>query len=124
MKIILKPIFDLITGEFTLFNNIIYNYIALTIIGFIAYRVAWKFVGKLYDDDIISGSSIGSIIHWAVRVIVFIVVFYICSLVLWLIKFILSIPIWVWIVLLVCAVLTITIIIIFKSRKRVKINDR
>ena len=117
MKIILKPIFELITGEFMLFNDILYNYIALTILGIIAFGVAWRFVGALYDMDIISGKLIGSIIHWTVRAIVFIVVFYVFSFVLWLIKFILSFPFWVWIVGVLGVILFIVLCVLLKSRK-------
>ena len=117
MKTILKPIFELVTGEFMLSNNIIYNYIALTIIGLIAFSVAWRFVGSLYDMDIINGKFIGSIIHWTVRVIVFIVVFYVFSFVLWLIKFILSVPFWTWIVVVLGVIIFIVLCVLLKSRK-------
>jgi len=118
MKVILKPIFELVTGDYMLFNDIIYNYIALTIIGLIAFRVAWRFVGFLYDMDIISGKSGGSIIHWTVRAIVFIAVFYIFSFVLWVIKFIISIPLWVWITVTIIIVLIIVLLIYLKNRNK------
>lgn len=97
MKKILKPIFELITGEFVLFGNVIYNYIAMGIVGVIAFVVAFTIVGKLYDEDMISGSCIGSLVHWIVRTLVFLVVFYILSVVIWLIKFIMTIPWWGWV---------------------------
>jgi hypothetical protein len=117
MKIILKPIFDLITGQFTLFNNIVYNYVALAIIGLIAFKVAWEFVGFLYDVGIIGSSSSGSIIHWTVRAIVFVVVFYICSFFIWFIKFIISIPLWVWIIVAVSVLAIITMFVLLNQRK-------
>lgn len=90
MKQILKPVFEMITGEYVLFDNIIYNYITLSIVGIIALKVAWDFVGKLYDFGIIMGKSSGSIIHWTIRLITFIVLFYILSGIIWLTKIIYS----------------------------------
>lgn len=89
MKQILKPVFEMITGEYVLFDNVIYNYITLSLVGIIALKVAWDFVGKLYDYGIIIGKSSGSIIHWTIRLITFIVLFYILSGMIWLTKFIL-----------------------------------
>ena len=60
----------------------------MTIVGIIAFKIAWDFVHQLYDWGIISGSNSGSFIHWSVRTIAFIVVFYIFSLIIWLTKFI------------------------------------
>ena len=80
----------MITGEYVLFDNIIYNYITLGIVGIIALKVAWDFVGKLYDSGIIMGKSSGSIIHWTIRLITFIVLFYILSGIIWLTKIIYS----------------------------------
>lgn len=88
MKQILKPVFEMITGEYVLFDNVIYNYITLSIVGIIALKVAWDFVGKLYDYGIIMGKSSGSIIHWPIRLITFIVLFYILSGIIWVTKII------------------------------------
>ena len=76
MKSILKPIFEIITGEYILFENIFQNYIAMSIIGTIAYLIAKKVVGLFYREHIIDGKTIGSFVHWIVRLIVFLGVFY------------------------------------------------
>lgn len=86
MKQILKPVFEIITEEYVLFDNVIYNYIILSIIGVIALKVAWDFVGKLYDYGIIIGKSSGSIIHWIIRLMIFTVLFYILGGIIWLTK--------------------------------------
>ena len=88
MKVILKPIFEMITGEYVMFDNIIYNYIIMTVIGLFAFGIAWRCVGKLYDNNIISGKNSGSLIHWTIRLVVFIALFYIFNLLIWLTKFI------------------------------------
>lgn len=88
MKNILKPIFEIITGKYILFQNIWQNYITMSIIGTIAYLVAKKVVGWLYREDFIEGKTIGSLIHWTVRLIIFLVIFYGCIGAIWLTKFI------------------------------------
>ncbi len=119
MKQILKPIFEIVTGEYILFDNIIYNYIAMAIIGLIAYRIAWKCVRKLYNNDIISGKGIGSITHWTIRLIVFSLILYVCSFFIWITKFIYTYKT----IILGCAIGIIIIIItikIIKNNKKIK----
>jgi len=59
MKTILKTIFEWLTDGYTLFDNVLYNYIAMAIVGFMAFAVAWNIVGSLY--------RIGVIIFFIVR---------------------------------------------------------
>jgi len=98
MRAILKPIFDLLTGEYTLFNNVLYNYVAMAIIGLLAYAIAFRFVGDLYRADMIFGKNVGSLVHWVSRYIIFIVIFYLLSTGIWLTRFIMSIPWWGWVI--------------------------
>ncbi len=88
MKQIMKPIFELLTGECILFDNVIYNYIWLGIVGALAFAIAWRCVGILYDYDIIDDKVTGSIIHWCLRLISFLVIFDLFSWMLWLINII------------------------------------
>lgn len=71
MKFILKPIFELLTNQITVFNNPIIEYIIKAIIGLIAYKGAWNFVHELYDGSIITTKNSGSFVHWTVRAIIF-----------------------------------------------------
>ncbi|KJS86270.1 MAG: hypothetical protein JM58_07160 [Peptococcaceae bacterium BICA1-8] len=107
MKEILKPIFEWLTGNYNLFDNVLYNYLAMAIVGLLAFVVAWIIVGSLYKNYLISGRRAGSIIHWVVRFIAFVVIFSLISVIIWLVKFILSIPTWVWWALLGAFVLVI-----------------
>ena len=79
----LKFVFDLITSQFSLFENTIYNYIAMGIVGSIALTVALTAVGDLGFKGIL-----GSITHWTIRFIVFVVVWFIFLVVINVIKFI------------------------------------
>lgn len=117
MKIILKPIFEMITGEYVMFDNIIYNYIIMTAIGLFAFGIAWRCVGKLYDNNIISSRNSGSLIHWTIRLIVFMILFYIFNLVMWLTKFIYVHRYIIFIIMCITVILAIIIMILHKIRK-------
>lgn len=100
MKEILKPIFEWLTGNYNLFDNPIYNYAAMAIVAFLAFQIAWSIVGSLYANDLIRGRTVGSIIHWSVRFIAFVIIITVISVIIWLVKFILLIPVWIWFALL------------------------
>lgn len=96
MREILKPIFEWLTSNYNLFDNVVYNYFAMALVGVLAFGVAWGIVGFLYECDLISGRISGSIIHWVTRFITFIVIFTVISIVIFVIRFILTIPNWAW----------------------------
>jgi hypothetical protein len=101
MKVILKPIFEWLTDGYTLSDNILYNYIAMAIVGLIAFIVAWNIVGNLYRNDIIRGKTVGSILHWTIRLISFCILFACVSLLFRIIRFIISVPLWIWVITIV-----------------------
>lgn len=65
----LKAIFELFTSQLGLPTHIIWECILTTLIGSIAYRIAW---------NTSPGGPAGSLIHWGVRLITF-VVFWGCA---------------------------------------------
>ena len=62
----MRKIFDFIFGNVTVFNNVLYDWILITVYGLIAYIVCYRFVGSLYKGKVISGSSAGSMIYWTI----------------------------------------------------------
>lgn len=118
MKAILKPIFEMLTGEYVMFDNIIYNYAITTVIGLVAFGIAWRCVEKLYDNNIIWGKNSGSLIHWTIRLVVFIALFYIFNLLIWLTKFIYIHRQIIYTIICSIIILAIIIIIIYKIIKR------
>lgn len=118
----LKWIFNFITDQFTLFDNYLYNYIAMGIIGLIAFAIAYGLVGKLYDNDVIEGSSIGSILHWIIRLLVCTVLFLVASFVIWIVKIIITVPLYVWLIILGAVVLLLIIYIILKIKSKIERN--
>jgi len=55
MIIILKPLFEVFTGDVAVMDNVICNYLIMLIVGEIAFRGAWRFVGDLYHLGLIEG---------------------------------------------------------------------
>ena len=110
MIIILKPLFEIVTGDIVVFDNIIYNYIALFGVGEIALRIAYQLVGCLYDEGIIDGKSMGSIIHWGLRGIAYLGAAYLIKLVVCIYKWITGIPLGMW----GCLLGTVTMLQMYK----------
>ncbi len=98
-----KFIFDLIKSPYSLFDDPIYNYIAMAIVGSIAFTIAWNLVGK-------SGirGELGSILHWIIRIIAFIVVWFLFSILISIIIFIVN----NWLMILICLIMLIILLII------------
>jgi hypothetical protein len=68
----------------------------MAIVGLLAFLIAWNVVGKLYSYDIIEGGFIGSAIHWAIRFVVFVVIWFIFAIIIRVINWILKVPTYVW----------------------------
>ena len=58
-------IFDLITSPLSLFENPIYNYIVMSIIGLVAFVIAYRTVGEMG----LRGEA-GSRVHWIIRLFI------------------------------------------------------
>lgn len=110
----------MITGEYVMFDNVIYNYIIMAVIGLIAFEIAWKFVGNLYSKDLIVSKNLGSFIHWTVRLIVFLGVFYGFMGIIWLTKFIYTYKN----IVSIFIVIIIISVICFKILKKIKLIEK
>ena len=119
MKEVFKAIYDFVMDQFTLFDNPVWNYIAIAIVGIKAFGIAWNVVGSLYNSGDIQGGCIGSVIHWVIRILVAGILFVVLSMILAAIRFLLSIPGWVWIaVLLGIAILLLVALIVKRKRQK------
>lgn len=83
-----KFIFDIITDPLGLPIDCYYEWFILTIIGIIAYMIAYQKVGDLYHDGFISGGAEGSFFHWIIRAICFVVMWAVTYGVIWIGKFV------------------------------------
>ena len=88
MREVLSFLFDRITDPLGLPIAWYWEWIILAIITFAAYAIAFRAVGDLYDGGMISGSTAGSVLHWIIRLIVFVVIWAITYFVIWLAKLI------------------------------------
>lgn len=88
MREILSFLFDRFTDPLGLPVAWYWEWIILAIISFAAYAIAFRAVGNLYNDGMISGSAAGSILHWIIRLILFVVIWAVTYFVIWLAKLI------------------------------------
>lgn len=88
MREVLSFLFDRITDPLGLPIAGYWEWIILAIITFAAFAIAFRAVGNLYADGMISGSTAGSVLHWIIRLIVFVVIWAVTYFVIWLAKLI------------------------------------
>ena len=122
MSIIFKPLFEVLTGNVAVMDNVLYNYLIMLMVGEIAYRFAWNFVDILYNIGAIEGRTSGSCIHWSIRLAAYVLCAYMIRGFIWVYEFVLNVPHWIWWVLIVisaCTLVTAIIVTIFRKRKTI-----
>lgn len=77
MREIFSFIFDKFTDPLTLPIEPLYEWIILGVIGLIAYAASFRIVGDMYDSGTISGSFLGSLFHWIIRLLIFVPVWFV-----------------------------------------------
>lgn len=77
MREVFSFIFDKFTDPLTLPIEPLYEWIILGVIGLIAYIASFRIVGDMYDSGSISGSFLGSLCHWIIRLLIFIPVWFV-----------------------------------------------
>jgi hypothetical protein len=65
-------IFDQITDPLSLPIHPLYEWAILSIVGFVAYKCAFRLVGDIYDTGIIQWRFLGSLLHWSIRLFIFV----------------------------------------------------
>lgn len=106
-----KIIFDVLTAGFGIFENPIYDYITMSIIGILAFTIAWNVVGTLGFRG-----ELGSVTHWIVRIFAFIAIWFIFGIIIKIVFFCIE----NWINILVIGIL----IIIFSILKYISSNNK
>ena len=66
-----ETFFDLLTDPLGLPIEWYKEYIILAVVGVVAYALAYRCVGELYDSGSINGRGIGSFLHWLFRLVFF-----------------------------------------------------
>lgn len=88
MREVLSFIFDRITDPLGLPIDTWKEWLILGLIEVAAYVIAYRYVGRLYQSGDIDGKTIGSIVHWIIRFLVFIIIWAITYSIIWIVKFI------------------------------------
>lgn len=104
MRELFSFIFDRITDPLGLPIEPWKEWIILLIIGAAAFRIAFRFVGDMYDFGAISGGFAGSFFHWLIRATVFIAIWAVTYAVIEATKFVIA----HWIMILVTAICMLT----------------
>lgn len=100
-----KFIFDLITSPFSLFENPFYDYLAMALIGYIAYKIAFGIVGELGFRG-----EAGSIAHWTIRFVVMSLIWLACCIIIKVITFVIN----NWLVTIISVIMLLVIYILKK----------
>ena len=111
-------IFDLITSPLSLFEDPIHNYIAMAVIGAIAFAIAFRAVGELG----LRGEA-GSIAHWIIRFFVFVFIWLLCCIAIKIVTFIIN----NWLVIIISLIMILIVFIMKKyadSHPESKLNKK
>ena len=84
----MKRLFELITETLGLPLEWYWEYIIMLLIGEISYRFAYRKVGDLYENGIISGSSMGSGLHWFIRLLCYVSIWAVVDGLIYVLRFI------------------------------------
>ena len=101
----MRSVFDLITLPFSLFENQLYNYLAMALIGAISYRIAFWSVGELGLKR-----RAGSDAHWIIRFIVFVTIWLICCIAIKIVTFIIN----NWLIVIISGIMLLLVYIVKK----------
>lgn len=101
-------LFDMITSPLSLFENPFYNYVAMALIAYISFKIAYKIVGELGLRG-----EFGSIVHWTIRLIVMLSIWILCSVIIIITKYIIT----NWITILLSIVMGLLLYILKKYAK-------
>lgn len=113
-----KLIFEFLTEPLGLPVEWYWEYIILAIIGFVAYIIAFRCVGKMYHNDIINSRGSGSFFHWLIRLIFFAIIWALTYGVISLVKWICDNWILVLSIIGFIALVTAIVITVVLWRKR------
>ena len=118
MPAVFKFIFERLTDPLGLPINALYEYLILAVIGFVAYAFSFAFVGVMYENDDIGGSTAGSFFHWVIRLVIFTILWGVTYFVIWLVKIIFQYWIVVLSLVLALSIIVVSIIMFVKYRKK------
>lgn len=69
-----KLLFEFLTEPLGLPIAWYYEYVILAVVGFVAYAIAFRWVGSMYNEGFITSRGAGSFFHWLIRLIFFVII--------------------------------------------------
>lgn len=78
-------LFELLISPLTISDNYFVNSTIIGLLGFIAYKVAFRIVG-----DIGARGEVGSFLHWMIRFVVFVLLWFVLCIVVIITRFVIS----------------------------------
>ena len=107
---------DFISNFIEITGNSTADSIILTIIGLIAFLVAFGFVGMIFDALGIYDSDLMSDTHWIVRVIIFLGLSFICIEIAKFIKWLFSFQLWIYLIAGIVLIGIIILVFVIKHK--------
>lgn len=117
MSVVWGFIFDKLTDPLGLPLPLWQQWLILGIIGFVAYIVAYRIVGEMYDGGWIDFGFSGSLFHWLIRLCVFVVFWAVTYAVIAFVKFVYAY--WVTSLIVAASLIIIEVAIWLIRRKKV-----
>ena len=100
----MKELFDILTSQLSITDNVVADYILIAFVGFIAYKSAFFLVGETS-----ARGGLGSILHRTIRFFVFVALVYIIKGIIFLYLFLTSISVFYYISLTLFIILILLI---------------
>lgn len=90
MSAIFKFLFEIATDPLGLPIDWLAEWIIMGVIVTVAYLLAYRKVGELYDRKAITTRTGGSFMHWTIRFVLFFAMWFVAYAVIWLGKFVIA----------------------------------
>ena len=118
----MKGLYELFSNFMEITGNWFADFIILTIIGAIAFKVAFSIVKEIFDKLGFYDSELMSEVHWTIRIIIYLVLSGACILLFNFVKWLFTIKWWIYLIIAIVIVIIIIIVHTIKYKKRKKEN--
>lgn len=75
----MKLMYNFLIDSYTISDNYFYNYVTMLLIGLLAYKISYLLIGKLFVYNLLDGYMQGHILHWLLRLPIFLIIFSCCT---------------------------------------------
>ena len=118
----MRGLYEFFSNFMEITGNWLIDYIILTIIGAIAFKIAFSFVKEFFDRLGFYDSELMSNVHWTIRVIIYLALSGACILLINFVKWLFTIKWWIYLIIAIVIVIIIIIVHIIKYKQRKKEN--